>query len=132
MLKKIEVKTKSRFDMINVDSQLKSALKESGIEQGIMLLFVPHTTAAVTINENADSNVVRDMKKALNKIVPENMDYTHAEGNSQAHILSTLTGVSEELIIENGKLVLGTWQSVYFCEYDGPRVRSLLIKIIGG
>jgi len=105
---------------------------ESGIADGIVRVFVPHTTAAVTINEGADPAVVKDMIKELNKIVPLRDNYLHMEGNSAAHIKSTLVGASEMVMIENGSLVLGTWQAIFFCEFDGPRQRKVFVKILEG
>lgn len=132
MLKTIYIDTRSRFDLVNISHKVFDIIKESGVKEGRALLFVPHTTAGITINENADPSVVSDMKKTLNKIVPENYDYKHMEGNSQAHILSTLSGASEDIIISEGKALLGTWQGIYFAEYDGPRKRKVYIKITEG
>lgn len=132
MLKEISIKTHSRTDMVIIDSQVQEAIRESGIQEGLCVLWVPHTTAGVTINENADPDVVRDILYEVNKIVPFQDGYTHMEGNSAAHIKSSLFGPSLTLIIRDGRPVLGTWQSVYFCEFDGPRSRRLVIKIVEG
>jgi secondary thiamine-phosphate synthase enzyme len=105
---------------------------ESGVKEGICTLFVPHTTAALTINENADPDVVRDLKAELEKIVPWEDGYHHYEGNSAAHLKSSMIGFSQQIIIEDGRLVLGTWQGIYFCEFDGPRNRKLKVKITEG
>jgi len=129
MLKQFSVKTDGRVDFINIDNQVQKVITESNVQSGTCLIFVPHTTAAVTINENADPNVVRDLKKELNKIIPFNDNYAHAEGNSAAHIKSSLVGASETVAIENGRMVLGTWQSLFFCEFDGPRTRKVYVKI---
>ncbi|MBN2428918.1 MAG: YjbQ family protein [Deltaproteobacteria bacterium] len=129
-MKTITIRTHSQAEMIDITSEVRSAVAESGIVDGAALLFVPHTTAAVTINENADPDVHRDIVMEMNKIVPWKDGYRHAEGNSAAHIKSSLFGASEWIIIENGRLVLGTWQGIYFCEFDGPRSRKLQIKVI--
>ena len=126
------LQTRSRVEMINIDQQIQQVINNSGIKEGIVTIFVPHTTAAVTINENADPDVIRDMHIELTKIIPFKDNYQHIEGNSAAHIKTTLTGASETVLIEKGKMVLGTWQSVFFCEYDGPRTRKVLVKIIEG
>ena len=102
------------------------------MKDGICTVFIPHTTAAVTINENADPDVVRDLIMELNKIVPWEDGYHHAEGNSAAHLKSSMTGFSQQIIIEDGRLVLGTWQGIYFCEFDGPRHRKVYVKIMEG
>ena len=125
-----QVKSKDKVQFINMDRDVMQAIKSEGLQDGICVVFVPHTTAGVTINENADPDVVRDMTMELNKIVPFNDGYHHREGNSAAHIKSSLVSPSLTLIIENGRPVLGTWQSVYFCEFDGPRTRKVFVKII--
>ena len=102
----------------------------SGIEDGICHVFVPHTTAAVTINENADPDVVRDITEILEKIVPWRGDYAHSEGNSAAHVKASMLGFSETVFVEGGRLALGTWQSLYFCEFDGPRTRKVWVKVV--
>ncbi|MEJ2627756.1 MAG: secondary thiamine-phosphate synthase enzyme YjbQ [bacterium] len=132
MLKELTVKTSSRTELVLIDRQVSQVVKESGIAEGICLLWVPHTTAAVTINENADPDVVRDILYETEKIVPYQDGYHHSEGNSDAHIKSSLVGPSLSLIIKASKLVLGTWQSIYFCEFDGPRTRRLLVKVLEG
>lgn len=124
------VRTSARIQFINIDSQIHDAIKKSGIIDGICVVFVPHTTAGVTINENADPDVVRDMIMEMNKVVPYQDGYHHAEGNSAAHIKSSLFGPSISLIVEGGRIVYGTWQSVYFCEFDGPRTRRVLVKVV--
>ncbi len=126
----ILVKTCSRFEMIDITVDVQKAIQEERIISGAVLVYTPHTTAAVTINENADPDVPRDMLVALDRMVPLFANYHHAEGNSAAHVKSSLVGASEMVIIENGRLVLGTWQSVFFCEFDGPRTRKVLIKFL--
>ena len=127
---RIPVRTSAHTQMVDITGQIQKAVTESGFEDGICIIFVPHTTAAVTINENADPDVVRDFTTEINKIVPWEDGYHHFEGNSAAHLKSSMIGFSEQIIVENGRLVLGTWQGIYFCEYDGPRNRNVLIKMI--
>lgn len=125
----IQIKTRSRFDFVNITTKIRQLVSNSGIQDGVVKIFVPHTTAAVTINEGADPNVVEDIIMELDKMIPLRDNYSHAEGNSAAHIKSSLVGSSEEIILENGKLILGTWQAVFFCDFDGPRNRKAYIKI---
>ena len=129
-MKEIPVQTHARFEMIDITATVQKAAREEKVESGIGLVYTPHTTAAVTINENADPDVPRDILAALDRAVPLSANYRHAEGNSAAHVKSSLVGASEMVIIENGRLVLGTWQSIFFCEFDGPRTRKVFIKII--
>lgn len=126
------IRTSKREEFINITSYIKGAIKESGVENGIVIIFVPHTTAGVTINENADPDVTIDMINGLNEIVPNLKNFKHIEGNSDAHIKASLIGSSVTVIIENGNLKLGTWQGIYFCEFDGPRLRKFYVKIING
>jgi len=128
----LSLTTSSRVEMIDMTALIAAAIRDSGVNDGVAVLFVPHTTAAVTINENADPDVQRDMVMALNKLIPFEDGYRHLEGNSAAHLKSTLVGVSETLIIHNGNLQLGTWQGIYFCEFDGPRRRKIQLKVIAG
>ncbi len=129
-MKEISVQTHSRFEMIDITPDIQKAAREEKIESGILLVYTPHTTAAVTINENADPDVPRDILAALDRAVPLSADYRHAEGNSAAHAKSSLVGASEMVIFENGRLVLGTWQSIFFCEFDGPRTRKIFLKFL--
>jgi secondary thiamine-phosphate synthase enzyme len=129
-MKEITVQTHSRFEMVDITAAVQKAAREEKIDSGIGLVYTPHTTAAVTINENADPDVPRDMLAALDRAVPLSVNYRHAEGNSAAHVKSSLVGASEMVIIENGSLVLGTWQSIFFCEFDGPRTRKVIIKFL--
>jgi conserved hypothetical protein TIGR00149 len=128
-MRHISVVTKKRIEVIDITSEINSLLKKIGVVRGICYLYVPHTTSGITINENADPAVKQDILDALERIAPANRDYNHKEGNADAHIKSSLIGVSLSLFVENGRLVLGTWQSVFFCEFDGPRTRSLLIEV---
>lgn len=131
MIKTIKVKTNTRTELVNITSHVKKIVDESGTKSGICYIFVPHTTAAVTINEGADPSVVRDIVSTLNEHYPQRADYHHMEGNSDAHIKTSLVGSSETIIIENGKLQLGTWQAIFFCEFDGARNRTVNVKIMG-
>lgn len=127
----LDLRSRRPVEMIDVTAQVRNAVRQSGIRSGLALVFTPHTTAAVTINENADPDVVADLCMEINKIVPFDDHYRHAEGNSAAHLKSSLFGASETLIVEEGAPVLGTWQGIYFCEFDGPRSRRLHIQVIG-
>jgi secondary thiamine-phosphate synthase enzyme len=130
MSKALNVKSKSKTEFIDITEDIRSLIKESGVQQGVCHIYVPHTTAGVAINEGADPAVKRDIIAALNRLVPFEGDYQHMEGNSSAHIKSTLVGAAQIVLIEEGKLLLGTWQSIYFCEFDGPRHRRVLVKIV--
>ena len=129
-MEEILVKTRSEIEMIDITRQVQDIVQQSKVTHGICIVFVPHTTAAITINENADPAVLKDIIAELNKIIPLQDNYRHMEGNSAAHIKATVTGCSQTVIIENGELQLGTWQSLFFCEYDGPRNRKAWVKII--
>lgn len=129
MIKKISVKTNKQNVFIDITSKINDSIQESGVLDGICTIFIPHTTAGITINENADPDVKRDMLMELGKIVPFKDGYKHLEGNSAAHIKASMMGFSQSVIIENGKLLLGTWQGIYFCEFDGPRNREVIIRI---
>jgi secondary thiamine-phosphate synthase enzyme len=129
-MKEISLGTRSRVEMIDITAAIQKAIGEEKIEEGICLVYTPHTTAAITINENADPDVPRDILAALDRAVPFSANYRHAEGNSAAHVKSSMVGASELIIIEKGRLVLGTWQSIFFCEFDGPRTRKFFISII--
>jgi secondary thiamine-phosphate synthase enzyme len=129
-MNQFSVKTGARFEMIDITNRVSDIVRESNIRSGICHVFVPHTTAAVTINENADPSVPRDILAELDKVIPLNDNYRHMEGNAAAHIKASLVGASETVFIENGALVLGTWQSIFFCEFDGPRTRRVLVQLI--
>ena len=130
MLTKFNVKTSKHTQMLDITQQIQAVVNESGVTEGICTVFIPHTTAAVTINENADPDVVRDFTMEINKIVPWEDGYYHMEGNSAAHLKSSMIGFSEQIIIDKGQLILGTWQGIYFCEFDGPRSRTVIVKIM--
>jgi secondary thiamine-phosphate synthase enzyme len=126
----LSVKTRETTELVDITSEINRLVQKSGVDQGLCMLYVPHTTAAVTINESADPSVKSDMLMILNQIIPWEADYRHLEGNSAAHIKATLVGSSELIAIENQQLVLGTWQGIFFCEFDGPRNRKLQVRII--
>jgi secondary thiamine-phosphate synthase enzyme len=128
----LTVKTRSRTELIDITSDVSQLVRKSGIEAGLCLLYVPHTTAAVTINESADPSVKSDIMMILNQIVPWEAKYRHMEGNSPAHVKSTMVGASELVAVENGSLVLGTWQGIFFCEFDGPRTRKIHVRLLKG
>ena len=130
MLVQIQVKTRSRVEMVDITHLVQKEVTKGGISEGICMVYVPHTTAGVTINEGADPSVCTDIITKLNEIVPPNAGYRHMEGNSDSHIKASLIGSSVTVIIEKGELVLGTWQKIFFCEFDGPRSRKVLAKIL--
>lgn len=132
MVKEISISTSGRDQFIDITRTIKEVLEHSKVREGLCTIFIPHTTAAVTINENADPDVKTDIIKELDKIVPHYDNYMHCEGNSAAHIKSSLIGTSETVIVKDGRLLLGTWQGIYFCEFDGPRSRKFIIKITEG
>lgn len=124
------VKSGQHTAMIEITREVKNLVKESGINNGLCVVFIPHTTAGITINENADPDVIRDFLMEINKLIPLSDGYHHSEGNSAAHIKSSMMGFSQTIIIEDGHLLLGTWQGIYFMEFDGPRIRKIHVKII--
>ncbi len=132
MLAKIEVGTHKRTEMMDITAQVQEQVAKSGVRSGLCLVWVPHTTAGVTVNENSDPSVPRDILAALDRLVPRQGDYRHSEGNSDGHVKSTLCGRDVSLVVEEGALLLGTWQGIFFCEFDGPRRRSVLVKVVGG
>jgi len=125
----IKVKTGSRIDMKDITSSVQKEVSKAGTTDGICTIYVPHTTAGITINEGADPAVCQDIIKKLNDMVPPNAGYRHMEGNADSHIKASLIGSSVSVMVENGRLVLGTWQKIFFCEFDGPRSRRVYIKI---
>ncbi|MGW8312897.1 MAG: secondary thiamine-phosphate synthase enzyme YjbQ [Desulfuromonadales bacterium] len=130
-MRTLQIKSHKQVEMIQITGQVRTAIFEHGIRDGIAVIYTPHTTAAITINEDADPDVSRDIVMEINKIVPLQDDYRHREGNSAAHIKSSLFGASETLIISDGELILGTWQGIYLCEFDGPRQRQVFVQVIG-
>ena len=129
MLIKLKLSTTKHTQMVDITEMIRKAVGDSGVTDGICTVFIPHTTAAVTINENADPDVVRDFTTEIDKIVPWDDGYHHMEGNSAAHLKASMIGFSQQIIIDRGDLVLGTWQGIYFCEYDGPRLRNVYVKL---
>ena len=131
MFEELKVKTPKREVLVNITGEISRIVKNSGVKEGVCRIFVPHTTAGITINENADPAVMRDIVNYLGKLVPQTAGFSHMEGNSDAHIKSSLTGPSLDLIVHNGSLILGTWQGIMFAEYDGPRNRKVVIQVSG-
>lgn len=129
-MKTIDLQTPSREALIDITSRVEDEVGRSNIKSGICVVYVPHTTAAVTINENADPTVRQDILMALRKAVPDSLPYDHSEGNSPAHVKSSLVGASVTLLVEDGRLALGTWQGIFFCEFDGPRRRHIYVNIL--
>lgn len=130
MTERLTISTKKNAEFVNITNQIKKIVSASGVESGICTVYCPHTTGAITINEAADPSVVRDIIKELDVIVPIQHGYEHSEGNSAAHIKSSLIGASETVLIDDGRLVLGTWQGIFFTEFDGPRKRKVEVMII--
>lgn len=128
-MKKISVKSSERIEFIDITSKVNELIEKAGIEEGICYLYVPHTTAAVTINESADPDVVKDIAGQLKELVPSSKNYRHREGNADSHIKSSLIGSSVLVFVENGQLKLGTWQGIFFCDFDGPRTRRVWVKV---
>ena len=129
-MKTLEIETRARTQFVPVTDLVQAAVRELGIRDGAATVFVPHTTAGVTINENADPDVVADMAMALDRMVPWNAGYAHDEGNAAAHVKASLMGASVRVPVESGRLRLGTWQGIYFCEFDGPRTRSVWVSAV--
>ena len=129
MIREFSVRTRSRTELIDITATVSEIARESGIEEGTCLVFVPHTTAAVTINEKADPAVAKDITGALERLVPADWAFRHAEGNSDAHVKATLVGSSEAIVVSGGELLFGTWQAVFFCEFDGPRTRRCIVRV---
>ena len=128
----LSVSTSERVDLVDITSQVAQEVAKSSVGTGTVTIYVPHTTCGVTINESADPDVARDIKTHLAKLVPQNGDFKHYEGNSDSHIKTSMIGSSENIFIESGKLVLGTWQGIFLCDFDGPRTRKAYIKIVEG
>jgi secondary thiamine-phosphate synthase enzyme len=128
----LTLKTRSRTEMVDISADVGRVVAQSGVREGLCMLYVPHTTAGVTINESADPSVRADILMVLNQMVPWKADYRHMEGNSPAHVKATLVGSSQTVAIENGALVLGTWQGIFFCEFDGPRERKVHLRLLEG
>jgi secondary thiamine-phosphate synthase enzyme len=131
-MRTITVKTHSQTEMLDITAEVQAVLRDERFENGLCMLYVPHTTAGITINESADPSVKRDILMVLNQMVPWKADYRHMEGNSPAHVKSSLMGASELIAVQDGRLVLGTWQGIFYCDFDGPRTRKLHVKLIPG
>ncbi len=131
MIYNINISTHSRIEFQDVTVRIRDIINSSSVSSGVCYIYVPHTTAAVMINEHADPDVVEDIAAQLDLLAPQHGKYRHAEGNSPAHIKSSLIGNSQVVFIEDGRLVLGTWQGIFFCEFDGPRNRHLMVKVVG-
>ena len=131
-MERISVKTSSRIELIDITDKVQSAVSKSKVRDGVCFIFCPHTTAGLTINENADPSVRRDIINTLNKLVPANAGYAHSEGNADSHVKSSLLGSSLTVFVEGGQLAFGTWQGIYFCEGDGPRSREIWVKVLQG
>jgi secondary thiamine-phosphate synthase enzyme len=131
-MEQLSVRTPVHACMVEITDQVAQAVARTGVEEGVCYVYVPHTTAGVTINENADPTVRADMLRALDKIVPWRDGYTHAEGNSAAHIKASMMGAAQSVLVSDGRLRLGTWQGIYLCEFDGPRHRQVWVKVIAG
>ena len=130
--KTIDIQSGDNVEFLDITLSVQEFINAQGIQSGIVLVYTPHTTAGITINENADPSVKRDIKEFLKKKIPREFNYKHLEGNSPSHIMSSIISASETLIVEKGKLLLGTWQGVFFCEFDGPRRRKIFLKAIEG
>lgn len=130
MLVELEVRSNRRAEMIDITDRVQEAVQRAGVEDGVCHVFVPHTTAGLTINENADPTVVQDILATLERLVPWEGSYRHAEGNSAAHVKASLMGSSLTVLVEKGNLQLGTWQGIFFCEFDGPRRRRVWVKVL--
>ncbi|MCF7884903.1 MAG: secondary thiamine-phosphate synthase enzyme YjbQ [Candidatus Marinimicrobia bacterium] len=128
-MEKFSISTTTRNELIDITRRVQSAVKDSGVKDGVCTVYCPHTTGAITINESADPSVASDIERKLKKMVPKNENYSHAEGNSDSHIKSSLVGNTVQVILDNGSLQLGTWQGIFFCEFDGPRTRNVWVKI---
>jgi len=127
----IEIRTKAKEEFVDLTAAVARVVAAAGLSQGVCVVTVPHTTAGITVNENADPDVRADMAMTLRRLVPETLPYAHAEGNSPAHVKAALVGSSVTLIVEDGRLRLGTWQGIFFCEFDGPRARQAWVQVIG-
>ncbi len=132
MLEVLEIESTKRNDLIDITAEVSAAVSRARIESGVCYLYIPHATAGVTINENADPTVRFDIIKKLDSLVPRDENYTHPEGNSDSHVKSSIMGTTLTIIIKDGSLVLGTWQGIYFCEFDGPRSRKIYVETIEG
>ncbi|MEK7850589.1 MAG: secondary thiamine-phosphate synthase enzyme YjbQ [Deltaproteobacteria bacterium] len=129
-MKQLNIKTSQQVEMVDITGDVRKVVRDSGAARGVCYVYVPHTSAGVTINENTDPHVKEDILNQLSKLAPQKGEYKHGEGNSAAHIKASIVGPSEVVFVESGKLVLGAWQSIFLCEFDGPRSRNVLVKIV--
>ena len=129
-MKEIRVNTRNRTHLVDITQEVADAVRSSGVDDGIVTVFCPHTTSGLTLNENADPDVLTDIDKILDRAVPWSDGYAHGEGNSAAHVKASMMGSSVQVIVEGGQMQLGTWQAIYFCEFDGPRSRKVWVKVI--
>jgi len=129
-MKTLRIKTDKRTQLVDVTREVEKAVLESAVRCGVCHVYVPHTTAGVAINEHADPDVARDIESVFDRLVPHHGDYRHSEGNSDSHLKAVLTGTSQMILVENGKLVLSTWQGIFLCEFDGPRERRMIVKVV--
>lgn len=130
-MKTYKISSENRHEFVDITSQVNDAVREASVKSGIVVIYCPHTTGAITINENYDPDVKTDMAMALQRLVPQDWPFRHGEGNSDSHVQTSLYGPSQSLIIEEGKLVLGRWQGIFFCEFDGPRKRTFFVQVVG-
>ena len=130
MLEKLKVRTPERNKLIDITKEIQEIIDKNNIKEGILHIYCPHTTAAITINENCDPSVQSDISATLEKLIPHHSGYAHAEGNADAHIKASIVGSSKTVFVDNGKIAFGTWQGIYLCEFDGPRTREVWVKII--
>jgi len=130
MIRKLDIQTNSKDSLIDITRRVEETVRESRVDAGLCIIYVPHTTAGVTINENSDPAVRRDLLMTLARAVPDSLPYTHSEGNAPAHVKASLVGSSASVFIEDGRLSLGTWQGIFFCEFDGPRQRQVLVEVM--
>jgi len=129
-MKTLRIKTDRRTQFLDITHEVEQSVRESGIKTGLCYVYVPHTTAGITINEHADPDVASDVEAIFDRLIPQKGPYQHAEGNTDSHMKTILTGTSQTIFIENGKLALGTWQGIFLCEFDGPRQRTVFVKIV--
>ncbi|MCX7995301.1 MAG: secondary thiamine-phosphate synthase enzyme YjbQ [candidate division WOR-3 bacterium] len=132
MIEKIRISTKNRNELVDITDEVKKIIEKNKIKSGIIHIFCPHTTAAITINENYDPSVKEDISNFLTKLIPYRSNYAHTEGNADAHIKAAIIGSSRTVFVEDGRLAFGTWQGIFFCEFDGPRTREIWVKILPG
>jgi secondary thiamine-phosphate synthase enzyme len=132
MIKKTKVSTKKRIQMVDITAEIQEVISKAKMDEGLVHVYCPHTTAAITVNENCDESVQKDISETLGSLIPHHSDYAHTEGNADAHIKAAIMGSSRTLFVQDGKISLGTWQGVFFCEFDGPRTREIWLRIVKG